>query len=310
MHINGALSLVLAAGLMGVGGSSGWRQLASVTPFESAETQPSSPSASFQLGHMPTAATWPQFLDSVRQTALAYTSTLPDFVCTQYVYRLTKFGSSSDWKLADQIVIEITNNETGEHYRVLRINNKPPAPETDVHMIAGFSSVGDFGNALYLVFAPESDAFFRMEGSARINHRKTVRVRFHVPQGISRYYTGWEGKQVSTAYRGHCWIDLASQRVVRLESEAVDIPSSIPVRASSHSTDYDLIEITGNKHWLPVRASAELQVVNEQYRAPVDLLGAIHAGSSDNSSGTVRVRNVIEYKEYRKFGTEVRLAPE
>ena len=259
---------------------------------------------------MPTAATWPQFLDSVRQTALSYTNTLPDFVCTQYVKRLTKFGSSSDWKLADQIVVEITNNETGEHYRVLRINNKPPAPEIDVHMIAGFSSVGDFGNTLYLLFAPESNASFRMEGSARINGRKTVRVRFYVPQSNSRYYTGFENQKVATAYRGQCWIDLATQRVVRLESEAVDIPRSIPVRASSHSTDYDLIEITGNKHWLPVRTSAELQVVNEQYRAPVDLRGAIHGGSSDNSSGTVRVRNVIEYKEYRKFGTEVRLAPE
>ena len=310
MRCDGTFSLVLAVGLMGLGGPSGWPQLASAAPFKSAETQLPAASESFPTGQMPTAATWQQFLDSVRQTVLAHISTLPNFVCTQYVKRLTKFGSLGDWRTVDEIVAEVSNHENGEHYRILTINNKPPPPETDVDMIAGFSSVGDFGNALYQVFAPESEASFRMEGAARINQRKTVRVRFHVAQSNSRYYTGWEDKKVATAYRGHCWIDLASQRVVRLESEAVDIPHIIPVRASSHSTDYDLIEITGNKHWLPVRASAELQVVNEQYRAPVDLLGAIHGGSSDTSSRTMRVRNVIEYKEYRKFGAEVRLAPE
>jgi hypothetical protein len=310
VRIDGAFRWVLTVSLMGLGGPGGWPQLASAALFKSAETQPSAASESFPTGQMPTAATWQQFLDSVRQTVLAHINTLPDFVCTQYVKRLTKFGSLGDWRIVDEIVAEVSNHENGEHYRIFTINNKPHPPETGVDMITGFSSVGDFANALYQVFSPESNASFRMEGSARIHGRKTVRVRFHVAQRNSRYYTGWEDKKVATAYRGHCWIDLATQRVVRLESEAVDVPRLIPVRASSHSTDYDLIEITGNKHWLPVRASAELQVVNEQDCAPVDLLGVIHRGSGDICSRTMRVRNVIEYKEYRKFGAEVRLAPE
>lgn len=309
MRFNGAFSLVLAVGLMGLGGSSGWGQRASTAHSESAETQPPFVSESFPLGQMPTAVTWPQFLDSVRQTALAYTSTLPDFICTQYVTRLTKFGKLGDWRIVDEIVAEVSNHENGEHYRILTINNKPPPPQTDIN-IDGFSSVGDFGNTLYLVFAPESNASFRMEGLARIHGRKTVRARFYVSKNNSRYYTGFENQKVVTTCRGQFWIDLATHRVVRLESEAVDIPRSIPVRASSHSTDYDLIEITGNQYWLPVRASAELQVGNEQYRAPVDLPGGIHVRSNDTSSSTVWARNVIEYKGYHKFGTEVRLAPE
>jgi hypothetical protein len=310
MSIDIAFRWVLTVSLMVLGGLGGWRQLASAAPFQSAESQPPSPPVPFPPGQVPTAATWQQFLDSVRQTVLAHTSTLPDFVCTQYVKRLTKLGSSSEWKLADQIVVEITNNETGEHYRVLRINDKPPPPETDVDMIAGFSSVGDFGNALYQVFAPESKASFRMEDSARINQRKTVRVRFHVPQSNSRYFTGWEDKKVATAYRGHCWIDLASQRVVRLESEAVNIPRSIPVRVSSPSTDYDLIEISGNQYWLPVRASVRMQLIIDSQHKPADSHKSLSGTLDGSSYRELEVRNVIEYKDYRKFGAEVRLAPD
>jgi hypothetical protein len=309
MRINGALSVVLAVGVMGLGGSSCWRQLASATPFEFTEPQPPSPSVPFPPGQMPTAATWQHFLDSVRQTALTYTNTLPDFICTQYVERLAKSGSLGDWRTVDEIVAEVSNHENGEHYRILTINNKPPPPETDIS-VAGFSSEGDFGNALYLVFAPESNASFRMEGSTRLHRRKTVQAQFYVSKNNSRYYTGFENQKVATAYRGHCWIDLASHRIVRLESQAVDIPPSIPVRVSFHSTDYDLIEISGNQYWLPVRASVRMQLIIDSQHKPADSHKSLSGTLDGSSYRELEVRNVIEYKDYRKFGAEVRLAPE
>jgi hypothetical protein len=253
---------------------------------------------------MPTPATWQQFLNSVRQIALAYTNALPDFICRQYVKRMAKFGNADDWRLVDQIVGEITNHETGEHYRVLTINNKPPSSETELNQ-AGFLSVGDFGNSLCLVFAPESKAAFRIEGSARINRRRTVRVWLHVPQSSSRNYIGLAETKVATACSGHCWIDLESRQPVRLELESTDIPRSFPVRKSWHSTDYGLMKIAGKGYWLPVRASADLQVVNEPYRTPVDFYRIIYGSSDGTIYPVLHVRNVIEYKDYRKFGAEV-----
>jgi hypothetical protein len=201
MRVNGALSLALAVGLVGLGRASACHQLASVTPIQSGEPQPPSPSA-------------------------------------------------------------------------------------------------------------ESNASFRMEGSTRIHRRKTVRARFYVPKNNSRYHTGFENQKVATAYSGHCWIDLATQRVVRLESPAVDIPPFIPVRVSFHSTDYDLIEISGNKYWLPVRASVRMQLVIDSKHKPADFYKSLYGRSAGTSYRELEVRNVIEYKDYRKFGAEVRLTPQ
>jgi hypothetical protein len=277
--------------------------------FQSEEAQPISSSISFPPGQMPTAATWLQFLDSVRQLALAHTQALPDFVCTQKTRRLAKFGEIGDWKLVDQIVTEVSYYESMEHYRILMVDNKPPSSK-GAKEIPGFLSEGDFGNSLYQLFAPESNTSFSMDGSDHLNKRKTVRARFYIPQDYSRFYIGLGGQKVTTAYGGRCWIDVASHRVVRLEGEARDIPRSFPVVRSSHSTEYDWVEIGGDKYWLPVRASVYLQLSNEGAGQQVDFYKAIY-GQLDPSGYSrypvVYAKNDIEYKHYRKFGTETRL---
>jgi hypothetical protein len=302
------LSIILASGLLGLQVCNS-RQNILAAAFQSGEIQPTSRSMSFPPGQMPTAITWPQFLDSVRRIALAYTHTLPDFVCTQKIRRVAKFGEIGDWKLVDQIVAEVSYYEGMEHYKILKVDNKPPSSKVDKG-IPGFLSKGDFGNSLYQLFAPESNTSFSMDGSDHLNKRKIVRARFYIPQNHSRFYIGLGGQKVTTAYGGRCWIDLASHRVVRLEGEAKDIPRSFPVERSSHSTEYDWVEVSGNKYWLPVRASVYLQLSNEGASQQVDFYKAIY-GQLDPSGYSrypvVYAKNDMEYKHYRKFGTETRL---
>jgi len=231
MRPNCALCLILASSLLSGQVSIRRRQLALATPFQSAETQLGSPPNSFPPGLMPTADTWPQFIDSVRQIALAHDDALPDFVCTQNIKRLAKFGEIVGWTFVDQIVAEVSYFKKKEHYKILTIDKKPPSAKANVG-IAGVSSEGDFGNALYLLFAPESNASFLMEGPDRINRRKTVRAGFYISQNNSRYRIGLADQLVTTAYGGRCWIDLASHQVVRVEADAKDNPRSMPVKES------------------------------------------------------------------------------
>ena len=257
------------------------------TAFQVDANQPTSSSMSFPTGRIPTATTWSQYLDSVRQLALAHTQALPDFVCTQKTKRMAKLGETGEWKLVDQIVAEVSYYSGKEHYKILTIDNRPPTTKADVK-IAGFLSEGDFGNSLFQLFAPESNTSFSLEGSERVNKRITVRVRYYIPKTNSKFYIGLGAQKLTTAYGGRFWVDLASQQVVRLESEARDIPRSFPVEKSLHSTEYDLVEIGRQQYWLPVRSSVYLQLRNSRY--PV-----------------MYVKNDIEYTEYRKFGTEIRL---
>ena len=265
---------------------------------------------SYPKGQMPTPDTLPQFIDTVRSNALAHTESLPDFICMQKTRRLANFGELADWRFVDQIVAEISYRQGKEHSRILTIDNKPPSPRQSLE-IPGFSSEGDFGNALYLLFAPESNASFTMEGSERIRKRKTLRIRYYVPLPTSRFHIGLGGQIVTTPYSGRCWIDLESHQVVRLDSEAEDIPRSIPVTSSSHSTEYDLVDIAGTKYWLPVHSSVEMHLANgpqemDLYKA---LYGRIDPTGASNTARKVDARNDIEYKQYRKFGAETRLVP-
>jgi hypothetical protein len=81
-------------------------------------------------------------------------------------------------------------------------------------------------------------------------------------------------------------------QLVRLEYKALDIPKGFPIMQSEGSTDYELTDIEGNKYWLPIHAEVLLMV---------DL---------PDREGRVHTRNVIEFKQYRKFEAEVRIVPE
>lgn len=308
MRFDGRVSLIVMGLLVGTQ-SCGRGQVSWPTVVQMVEAQPVLFGDVVPAGHMPTAATWPQFLDTVRQTALAHTNVLPDFICTQKIKRLAKLGEAGSWALVDQIVAEISYYGDQEHSKILTIDNQPASSKTDIE-IPGFFSEGDFGNALYLLFTQESDASFVMEGSDRVNRRKTVRARFFVPQANSRYHIGLGALQVTTAYGGRCWIDLNSHRVVRLESEAREIPPATLVKKASHLTEYDLVEIAGTQYWLPVRASVQLQIVADSGHQRLDFYKAIYGKTDPSGYGTysaLYAQNEIEYRNYRKFNTETRL---
>ena len=302
-------AVILDAVLIGLSVCTGWFQLTMAVSSQSPETRPKPASDSIQSGQMPTAATWPQFLESVRQIALAYTDALPDFTCTQHVLRRAKFGASGNWETVDQVVAEVSYHEKGETYKVLTIDDQPPSPDIDIKK-QGVLAEGDFGNALYLLFAPASNASFRMEGQDRVRGRRTVRARFYVPQSSSNYEITLGGQKVTTAYNGRCWIDLATRQVIRFESAAQDIPASCPARKSSRSTEYDLVEIGGAKYWLPVRSLVTLQLINELHQPPIDFYKSIYGRGNGSFYPVVEAQNEMEYKHYRKFGTEVRLLTE
>jgi hypothetical protein len=156
-------SLLLTTGLTGLLICRDGCRAALAPSFETAEmVQPSStpPSSPEQ---MPTETNWPQFLESVRQIALAYNDALPDFTCSQFVQRMAKFGGMGDWQMVDELVVEVSYRGKSEHYRILT-RDKKPLPSNAKGKIGGFLSQGDFGNALRLLFTPESNASFRRDG--------------------------------------------------------------------------------------------------------------------------------------------------
>jgi hypothetical protein len=302
-------SLVILFAARLIGGAQG--SLPPVFPPGKTGNNPPDTSSAPQPGQSTVEATWSGFVESARQFSLNYLESLPDFLCRQQVQRMVKLGGLGSWQNVDLLTLEVSYHGGKEHYKVILKDQKSLPPDS-AGAIGGFLSQGDFGNALRLLFIPESKATFRREGVERLRGWETVRMAFKVPQEHSGYDIGMGGPKRMVAYRGHCWIALKTLQVLRLESEAVGIPGSVPVQRSMHTTDYGLVEIGGVKHWLPVRASTYLKFINTSPLPGLDFYAAaIKAGGMSAGNVTVlEVMNAMEYTHYRKFGSEVHLVPE
>jgi hypothetical protein len=87
---------------------------------------------------------------------------------------------------------------------------------------------------------------------------------------------------VKPAYKGTIWIDKESRRVLRIEQEAVNMPRDFAYDTNESSLEYGFVNIDGRSYLLPVNS------VNE----------ACGTGTSSCS------RNVIQFKNYRKFSAD------
>ena len=255
------------------------------TPASAAKT---APAATPVRSGLPDRETWPQFLEEARSTAMAYTENLPNFICTQITQRYLRRLPKTGWVRVDNFVAELTYYDKQEHYKLVTVGNRSAASNATLESLKGTTSTGEFGSSLHYIFDPATKTLFRFEGIDHSRGSPTVRVGFRVPKETSKrsivFREGTSELGVVTPYRGRCWIDPVSLQVVQIKERAYRIPETFPITRSEGSTQYDRVEIAGQQHWLPVRAEVLLE----------------------NRTARLHTRNVIQFKQYRKFGSEVK----
>ena len=266
-----------------------------VPPIESfsIESKPVLPQVSATLWNankgFPDQEMWLQFLEAARGKAMEYTDNLPNFICTQITQRFRRQLPKKGWVRIDNFVAELTYYDKKEQYRLLSVANRTARINATLKSLGGTTSTGQFGSSLRFLFDPETKTIFRLEGMDKIDASPTVRVGFRVSKDASNRAIIFQDDQVEqkvvTPYRGRCWIDPISLQVVKIQERAFKIPKTFPITRSEGSTDYDLVSIAGSKHWLPVRAEVLLE----------HRLARFHS------------KNVIEFKRYRKFGSDVKI---
>ena len=246
------------------------------------------PAATPVRSGLPDRETWPKFLEDVRRTAMAYTDNLPNFICTQITQRYLRRLPKTGWVRMDNFVAELTYYDKQEHYKLVSVGNRSAASNATLESLKGTTSTGEFGSSLNYLFDPATRTFFRFEGIDHSRGAPTVRVGFRVPKDTSKrsiiFRDGTTELGVVTPYRGRCWIDPDSMQVVQIKERAYRIPDTFPITRSEGSTEYNRVEIAGQQFWLPVRAEVLME----------------------NRTARLHTRNVIQFKQYRKFGSEVK----
>lgn len=242
---------------------------------------------------LPSAKESAELLEKTRQNTMAAVGDMPDFVVKQLIQRGMAFSGTNTYRTLDRLVVGVSYRSTGEEdYRLLSINGvrqTDPKPQGSYSQAGGTSSTGEFVTMLATVFKPESETKFEVVDTDVIRLRKALVFDFAVTKEKAKQLITSSG-QVTTdstvsGMKGRVWIDRELGRVLRIESEATEIPDNFPVRSARRIIDYDWVNISDGKYLLPLLSDVRL--------------------TSRESSKLIETRNVIRFKDYQKYGTDV-----
>ncbi len=237
------------------------------------------------------------FIEKARARALETVKEMPDFVVKQLITRSGAYAGTGNWRPYDTLVIAVSySTEKGEQYRVLAQNGAPvqdSGQAVSYSGLEGATSGGEFVEDLEKIFKPSSKTRFDLITTDTIRGRRAlvyeyaINIENNKDGGVG--LKGSRGVVVDSApagEKGRLWVDRENHRVMRIEYQLTDIASSFAVKAVTKSIDYDMVEIAGERYLLPIIS---------------DFRGTVQGTDSKRYES----RNVIRFKNYQKYGTDV-----
>jgi hypothetical protein len=222
-----------------------------------------------------------EIIQSMTDYALNYTSHLPNFFTVEVTRQFVDPNGGQNYRNAGVILAKVGFNEGQEHYNVYSVNGKLTDTTMDNVKTGGATSTGEFGSLMKTIFSPESQAEFNWDHWATLRGRRMAVFNYFVDSGHSIWYLEYGDKtdqqRIKTAYKGLLYTDANTGEIARIRFEAVDIPRSFPITATSEILDYDLTTISGQKFVVPLSAKLWMK------------------------SGRESSKNEIEFRNYRKF---------
>jgi hypothetical protein len=118
---------------------------------------------------------------------------------------------------------------------------------------------GNFWAELYNLFIA-SEASVKYAGMETLGGVSVYRFDFQVPSLSSRYTLSIAGKTSTTAYSGSFWADKNSLELVRIDTNAEDIPPDLDCSENRTSVTYRRVKLAGRERILP--STSELEIVD------------------------------------------------
>ncbi|HEX8424412.1 MAG TPA: hypothetical protein VF634_13425 [Pyrinomonadaceae bacterium] len=241
-------------------------------------------------------------LERARKATREAAGAMPDFVVRQLVRRSFARGETRNFSQRDQLTVAVSYRESagGEQYKLLAVNGLPVTEEArergSYEQAGGTSSTGEFVSTLNELFADHTKTEFQAVDTDTVGGRRSIIYDYAVKIDNSKQTLkvtesrGAEPMVARVGYRGRVWIDREAFRVLRIEVISTDIPHDFPITAAVNTIDYDWVEISGRKYLLPIRSEVELTTRYQQQ--------------------TYQTRNEIRFRNYQRFGSEVKIIDE
>lgn len=243
---------------------------------------------------LPSSAEATALIENARTKTLEAVEEMPDFVVKQQIQRSAAYAGTNNFRNLDRLVVAVSYKSSGdESYRVLSVNgllqNAPEAKQS-YESVGGTSSTGEFVTMLATIFKPESQAKFEVIQTDILRTYSALVFEFSVEKDRAKQVITSVGSSTDstiTGMKGRIWIDRDKGRVLRIESEATDIPANFPVRSAKRNIDYEWVKIVDGVYLLPSISDVRLTMREK--------------------SNVFETRNLIRFKDYQKYGSEVRI---
>nr|MBA3353458.1 hypothetical protein [Blastocatellia bacterium] len=153
---------------------------------------------------------------------------------------------------------------------------------------------GEFVEDLAKIFKPDSKTQFELLTTDTVRSRRTLVYEYTI--NIENNKSGGVGlkgpvfQSSPAGEKGKIWIDRDSFRVLRIEYRLTDIAPTFAVKAVTKTIDYEMVDIAGDKYLLPIIS---------------DFRGTVQNGERRFES-----RNVIRFRNYNKYGSDVTIVEE
>ncbi len=231
-------------------------------------------------------------LEKARSETLAAVGEMPDFVVKQDIVRSAAYAGTNNFRNLDKLIVAVSYRASGhEEYRVLSVNGvlqNETSSKQSFEQVGGTSSTGEFVTVLALIFKPESETKFQIVDTDTIRERRALVFDYSITLEKAKQRitsSGYISDSTLSGMKGRIWIDRENFRVLRVESEATEIPNEFPIRAANRTIDYSWVTISDQKYLLPLVSDVRLT-----FRETREVF---------------ETRNLIRFKNYQKYGTEI-----
>ncbi len=223
-----------------------------------------------------------KILDAVREYALNYSQSLPNFLCLEvtrrYIDRNYK-ASDPNWGTYDRLISKLTYFDQQEKYDLMSRNDDSLYGK-DYESVGGSISRGEFGTQLKEIFAPETSADFHWLRWGNLDGHKCHVYEFRVDQAHSKLTVDYAGQQhVTPGYHGLIYVEKGSNVILRV-TVVPNMPPDFPLQDIRTILDYRNLDISGQQFLLPAFVTVYMR------------------------DGRIGSKNEKEFRSYRKYGVD------
>lgn len=161
------------------------------------------------------------------------------------------------------------------------------------------TSTGEFGTTLNAVFDPETKTQFEWKKWDTLRGQPVYVFSFRVDKARSQAQLDVPSSSIVVGYHGLVYAHRETKMVLRLTTEA-EPTKDFPLQDVTHLLDYGNAEIAGQQFWLPLHGEMQTRMSEDFMKY----------GREDGHSRQVFLRNLVDFREYRKYTADSQLKAE